>query len=62
MTRIEELQKEIRTNVEYKIALLDTRLYKENRDLDTTEIDAEIEEVRAEIKAMRAELNVLLAD
>ena len=60
MTRIEELHKEIRTNLDYKIALLNTRLYKENHDLDTTEIDAEIEEVRAEIRAMRVELRTLL--
>jgi hypothetical protein len=61
MTNIERLQNELHTNREYKIALLNTKLYMENNDLDTTEIEAEIAEVTAEIKAKRAELRAMLA-
>lgn len=56
------LQNELHTAMEYKMALLDTKLYRENNDLDTTEIEAEIAEVTKEIKTKRAELRALLAD
>lgn len=61
MTNIERLQNELHANMEYKIALLNTKLYRENNDLDTTEIESEIAQVTAEIKVKRAELRALLA-
>ena len=61
MTNIEKLQNELHANMEYKVALLNTKLYRENKDLDTIDVEAEIAEVTAEIKAERAELRALLA-
>lgn len=61
MAKIEKLQKELESSMNYKETLLETKLYRECKDLDTAEVEAEIADVTAEIKAKRTELRTLLA-
>lgn len=56
---LNELEYKLHINIEYKLALLNTKAYRENKGRDTSDLDEEIAELNEEIKAQREELRAL---